>query len=108
MNIDFGVNQTLVEVIKNDAFRGTYFRDIYSGINGKWYERPRKESDAPKNIDQNYYCSNYYDASVNKYRVKCGTSFRFWENKVWINPIILFFSFRWYSRYWLGRSDSDD
>ena len=91
MNIDFGANQTLAEVIKKDAFRGTYFRDIYSGINGKWYERSRKESHALKNIDQNYYCSNYYDPSVNKYRVKCGTSFGFWENKVWINPVILYF-----------------
>ena len=33
-----------------------------------------------KNIDQKYYCSNYY-VSVNKYGVKCGTSLKFWENK---------------------------
>ena len=25
-------------------------------------------------------------ASVSKYKVKCGTSLRFWENKNWINP----------------------
>ena len=35
-NIDFGVNKIPVEVIKEGAF-GTYFRDIYHGINGKWY-----------------------------------------------------------------------
>ena len=29
--------KTLVEVIKEGEFRGTSFRDIYSGINGKWY-----------------------------------------------------------------------
>ena len=29
-----------------------------------------------KNIDQNYYCSNYYDVSVNKYGAKCRSSFR--------------------------------
>ena len=34
--MDFGA-KTPVEVIKKGAFRGTYFRDIYSGINGKWY-----------------------------------------------------------------------
>ena len=28
--MDFGVNKTSIEVIKEDAFRGTYFRDIYS------------------------------------------------------------------------------
>ena len=38
-------------------------------------------------IDQKYYCSSYYDVSVNKYGVKCSTSLRFWENKGWINKI---------------------
>ena len=40
MNMDFGVNQTLVEVIKEGAFGGTYFRDIYSGANSKCYRKP--------------------------------------------------------------------
>ena len=61
--------------------------DIYSGVNGKWYRKSRKEFDVLKNTNQKFYCSNYYDVSVNKYGVKCGTSSRFWENKGWINPI---------------------
>ena len=32
---DFGANKTPVEIIKKGAFGGTYFRDIYSGSNGK-------------------------------------------------------------------------
>ena len=32
----FRPNVTSIEVIKNGVFGGTYFRDIYSGINGKW------------------------------------------------------------------------
>ena len=56
-----------VEVIKKGAFEGTYFRDIYFDINGKWYRKTWKEFDELKNIDQKYYYSNYYDASVNKY-----------------------------------------
>ena len=35
MNMNFGKNKTPVEVIEEEAFRGTYFRDIYSGINRK-------------------------------------------------------------------------
>ena len=35
--MDFRPNITPIEVIKKGAFRGTCFRDIYSGINGKWY-----------------------------------------------------------------------
>ena len=33
--MDFGGNNTSVEVIREGAFGGTYFRDIYSGINKK-------------------------------------------------------------------------
>ena len=59
-----------------------------------------------KNIDQKYYCSNYYN--VNKYGVKCGTPLRFWESKGWINKIDPYGSFQWYLRYWLGRRSLDD
>ena len=83
----FKPNKTPSEIIKESAFGGTYFRDIYSGVNNKWYKNSWKEFDVLENIDQKYYCSNYYDVSVNKYGVKCGTSLRFWENKGWINPI---------------------
>ena len=35
MNMDFDANKRPVEIIKKGAFEKTYFRDIYSGINGK-------------------------------------------------------------------------
>ena len=41
--MDFGANNTPVEIIKEGAFGGTYFRDIHSGINGKWYRKSWKE-----------------------------------------------------------------
>ena len=37
--MDFGANKTPVEVIREGAFGGTYFRDIYSGVTGKWYKK---------------------------------------------------------------------
>ena len=88
--MDFGVNKTSVEVIKEGAFGGTYFRDIYSGVNGKWYKKSWKEFSSLKNIDPKYYCSSYYDVKLNKYGVKCGTSLRFWENNGWIHSIDLY------------------
>ena len=79
--MDVGANKTPVEVIREDAFGGTYFRDIYPGINLTWYRKSWKEFDQLKDIDIRSYCSDYYDVSVNKYGVKCGTSLRFWGNK---------------------------
>ena len=34
--MDFGTNKTPIEIIKEGAFGVTYFRDIYSDVNGKW------------------------------------------------------------------------
>ena len=68
--MNFGANKTPVEVIEEGAFGGTYFRDIYSGINGNWYRKLWKEFDQLKDIDKKYYCSDYYDVSVNKYGAK--------------------------------------
>ena len=67
--MDFGANKTLIKVIKEGAFGGTYSRDIYSGVNGKQYKKSWKEFDQLKDVDQKYYCSSYYDISVNKYGV---------------------------------------
>ena len=106
--MNFGASKTPIEVIKEGAFGGTYFRDIYSSVNNKWYKKSWKEFDVLENIDQKYYCSDCYDISVNKYGAKCGTSLRFWENKGWINPIDSYGWFQWYFRYWLGRSSKDD
>ena len=37
--MDFGANKTPVEVTKKGAFEGTYFRDIYSGVNEKTVQK---------------------------------------------------------------------
>ena len=70
MNMDFDANETPVEVIKEGTSGGTYFRDIYSHINCKLYRKSWKEFDELKNIDRRYYCSEYFDVSVNKCGVK--------------------------------------
>ena len=106
--MDFGTKKTPVEVIKEGGFGGTYFRDIYSSVNGECYKKSWKEFDQLKNIDQKYCCSDYYDISVNKYGVKWGTSLIFWENKGWINETDPYGWFQWYFRYWLGRRLKDD
>ena len=102
--MDFGT----VEIIKEGSFGGTYFRDIYSRVNDRWCKNSWKESKELESIDKKYYSSDYYDASLNKYGVKCGTSLRFWEYKGCINSIDPYGWFQWYFRYYLGKRSKDD
>ena len=106
--MNFNPDKTPIEIIKEGAFGGTYSRDIYSGVNEKWYKNSWKEFDQLKSIDTKYYASDYYDVNINKYGVKCRTSLRFWENKCWINKIDPLGWFQWYFRYWLDRRSKDD
>ena len=106
--MNFSPNKAPNEIIKEGAFEGTYFRDICSVINKKWYTNSRKEFVQLKNIDARFYASDYYDVNVNKYGVKCGALLRFWENKGWINKIDPYGWFQWYFRYWLCRRSKDD
>ena len=39
--MDFGANETPIKVIREGAFGGTYFRDIYSD-SGKWYRKSER------------------------------------------------------------------
>ena len=64
--MDLGANKTPIEVIREGVFGGTYFRDLYSGVTWKWYRKSWNDCNQLKNIDQKYYCSDYYDVSVNK------------------------------------------
>ena len=62
----FKSNKTPAEVINEGAFGGTYFRDIYSGVNGKWYRNSWKEFDflRPKELDKKYYANSFYDVKI--------------------------------------------
>ena len=40
--MDFSPNNTPIEVVREGAFVGIYFRAIYSGINENWYRNSWK------------------------------------------------------------------
>ena len=54
-SMNFTPNKTPVEIISEGAFGGTYFIDIYSGVNGKWYQNSWKEFEFLKDIDPKLY-----------------------------------------------------
>ena len=49
--MEFNPNKKPVEIIKEAAFGGT-FKDIFSGVNEKYYRNSWKEFNELKNIDQ--------------------------------------------------------
>ena len=57
--MNFSQKKTPIEIWKEGAFGGTYFRDIYSGINKKWYRNSWKEFVHFKNTDAKFYASDY-------------------------------------------------
>ena len=65
--MDFSPNKTPIRIIKEGTFGGTYFREVYSNINNKWYKNSWKEFIHLKNINPKFYASDYYDINVNKY-----------------------------------------
>ena len=53
LKMEFNSNNRPVEIIKEEASSGSFFRDIFSGVNGKWYKNSQNEFNDLKNIDQN-------------------------------------------------------
>ena len=106
--MDFGANKMPIEAIKEGEFEGFCFRDIYPSVTEKCYKKSWKEFDQLNDIDQKFYCSDYYDVTVNKYCAKYGLSLRFWKNEGWITKIDRYGWFQWYFRYWLGSISKDD
>ena len=52
--MSFKPNKTPAEIINEGAFGGTYFRDIYSRVNGKWYKSIGKNLIFQKVLILNY------------------------------------------------------
>ena len=57
----FKPNISSLEVIKKGAFGETYFRNIYSRVNDKFYKDSWKEFKELENTDKKYYASDFYD-----------------------------------------------
>lgn len=100
---EFTPDLTPEEIFKEGSFGGTYFRPIYSSVTKKNYKNQHKKYDFLKNIDEKLLTQSEYDKSINKYKVKVGTSLEFWEEKGWITKHDPYGWIQWYCEFYNGR-----
>ena len=92
----FRPNKTPFEVLEAGSFGGGYFRPIYSDVVKSKLKDQHKEFSFLDSLPKEKLTQSDYDASVNKYKVKCGGSLQMWQSKGWISPIDPYGWFQWY------------
>ena len=109
---DFHPNLTPREVFKLGSFGGTYWRPIYSSVTDKKYKNQHKKyPDAWwKGIPTDWLTRDWddYDTTINKYKVKVGTTLEFWEEKNWIHKQNPYGWMQWYCDFYYGKRGPDD
>ena len=104
----FKPNLTPYQIMKMGSFGGTYFRPIHSTVVNKDLKNQHKKYnwDLPNNMLTLPF--DKYDISINKYKVKVGTTLDFWESRGWITKYDPYGWFQWYCNYHSGRRCPDD
>ena len=105
-----------LEVIKEGAFGGTYFRPIHSAVTNKEYQNRHRKYFTPTElkkhkIDPSTHLTkpfDQYDKTVNKYPVKCGQTLPQWEAKNWITSHDPYGWFEWYCNFFKGRRIAEE
>ena len=107
---DFKPNVSPRDIFKKGSFGGTYWRPIYSSITNRNYKNQHKKLPKLwwKDIPENHLSNSTCDISINKYKVRVGTSLKFWENKGWITNYDPYGWVQWYCHFYNGRRTKDD
>lgn len=109
---NFKPNLTPKEIFELGSFGGTYWRPIYSTVTNKKYKNKHKKYPKSwwKNIPNENLVKDFddYDISLNKYKVKVGTTLEFWEEKNWISKHHPYGWVQWYCDFYLGKRSPDD
>lgn len=106
---DFTPNMTPKEMFNIGIMGGSYFREIKSTITGKTYKNNYKKYDFLKTMPKEKYRGKEYDANINKYKVKVGSSYEFWLEHGWIKEDLDPYGWiEWYINFYYGRRSDDD
>ena len=107
---DFKPNLSPREMFRLGSFGGTYWRPIYSHVTNKHHKNVHRKY--PKSwwsgIPESHLSSPDYDKSINKYKVKVGTTLEFWEGKKWIRKSHPYGWVHWYCDFYNGKRGPDD
>jgi hypothetical protein len=107
---EFKPNLSPREMFKSGIMGGCYYREIYSHITKKSYKNVHKKYSFLRNIPDEIMTKPYdeYDKNINKYKVKVGTTLRFWEQKHWITKYHPYGWIEWYCDFFSGKRCPDD
>jgi len=109
---EFTPNLSPKEIFQMGSFGGTYWRPIYSSVLKKEFKDQHKKYPKSwwKNLPGNWLTTPWedYDKSINKYKVKVGTTLEFWEEKKWINETHPYGWVQWYCDFYSGKRSPDD
>lgn len=108
---EFTPNISPLDVLKQGAFGGTYFRPIDSKVTRKKYknrhlrywsaqELKKHNLDSQTNLCRPF---EFYNKSINKYKIRCGQTLEQWEEKNWISKHDPYGWFEWYCNFFRGR-----
>jgi len=105
----FSPNLSPREMFEQGCFGGTYWKPIYSTLIGENLSNNHLEFEKEfEGISLDYLTNTKFDFKINKYQVKSGTSFEYWESKGWIHPFDPYGWVQWYCRFFYGRRCEDD
>ena len=107
---EFKPNLTPRQIFKLGSFGGTYWRPIYSKITNKKYKNVHLDYPKSwwKNIPKSHLVSPKCDIQKNRYKVRVGTSLKFWESKKWITKYHPYGWIQWYCDFFMGKRSPDD
>ena len=107
---EFKPNLTPYQIFKLGSFGGTYWRPIYSVTNQQSYNNLHLDvlHKWSNDIELKYLTLDKENLTLNRYKVRSGTTLEYWESKNWINPIDPYGWVQWYCHFYNGRRSNDD
>jgi hypothetical protein len=101
---NFKPNLTPSQMLKKGIFGGSYFG--VQKLQGDMYYDELFESFV--DVDKSLYMGDKYQPKSNKFKIRSGKDYQFWNDMNWMHEDDPYGWFEWYCKYYMGRRHSDD